>query len=158
MKTLQTSAMTLMLALLTSATLLAQSEISAKATPEPVASVKHAYAAAPTLPTTATSPESKTFGIGLYRVRESMTMRLTLEKKAGEKVLVRLLNQQGQVLHQEVVGRQTKVYGCNFDFSTSKDGSYTIEVVNGDEVQHKTVTLSTAKVVETPARTLIAMQ
>ena len=155
MKTFQTSAMSLMLALLTSATLLAQSEISAKADYEPVN-----YSNVPThpLPSTTTSPERKTFGIGLYRVQESMTMRLTMEKKSGEKVIVRLLNQQGQVLHQEVVGRQTKMYGCSFDFSTTKDGSYTIEVINGNEVQRKTIKLSTTTVVETPARTLVAMQ
>lgn len=157
MKTFQTSVKSLTITLLASTTLLAQSEISARATDEPVAFVSHSAVPTPALTASATNQATKTFGIGLYRVQELMTIRLMMEKKAGEKVTVRLLNPSGQILHQEVVARQTRKYGCNFDFSTIQDGSYTLEIVNGNEVQRKTIKISTATALETPTRTLIAM-
>ncbi len=97
-----------------------------------------------------------TFDIGLYRVQKSMTMRLTMEKKAGVRVVVRLLDQQGQILHQEEVSRLTMKYACSFNFSTIRDGRYTIEVANGAEVKRRPITLTTVAVLETPARTLMA--
>lgn len=158
MKTIQTSALSLMFALLTSATLLAQPEASAKVDHASLASVKSLTAKPSLLPRPVISPKNKTFGIGLYRVQESMTMRLTMEKKAGEKVVVRLLNTNGQVLHQEVVSRSAKKYACNFSFAEIQDGRYTIEVANGSEIQRKAINVSTNKTVEVPARTLLAMQ
>ncbi len=156
MKTITTSAMTLMLALLTSTTLLAQNETGHSIAGEPIAFVTtpHQVADLNAQPEATATP--KTFGIGLYRVQQSMTMRLTMEKKAGERVNVRLLNDKGQMLHQEVVGRSAKKYACNFDFANTQDGRYTIEVANGSEVLTKAINLTTHQVVETPARTLIA--
>ena len=98
-----------------------------------------------------------TFEVGMYRVKDSLKMRLLLEKKAGEKVMVRLLNPQGQVLHEEVVGKRQEKYGRNFDFSQIKDGRYTIEITNRDEVVKRSVNLTTTDLVETPARTLVAL-
>ena len=99
----------------------------------------------------------ETFLVGMYRVKDSLKMRLLLEKKAGEKVLVRLINQQGQVLHEEVVGKRQQKYGRNFDFSQIKDGRYTLEITNRDEVIKRSVNLTTSGLVETPARTLVAL-
>ncbi len=94
--------------------------------------------------------------IGLYWVRESMTMCLTMEMKAADKVFVRLPNQQGQIIHLEVVNRLTMKYACNFDFFAIQDGRYTIEAANGAEVKRKQITLATPAVLETPTRTLVA--
>ena len=98
----------------------------------------------------------KTFEVGMYRVKDSLKMRLLMEKKAGQRVMVRLLDQRGQVLHEEMVGKRMRKYGRNFDFSQIKDGRYTIEVSDGSEVVQKTVNLSSPKVQETPKRTLVA--
>ncbi len=92
----------------------------------------------------------------MYRVQESLTMRLMMEKQAGERVQVRLLNEHGQAIHQEVVGKSIKKYACNFDFSGIRDGQYTIEIANGKEVISRSIDLTTHQVVETPARTLVA--
>ncbi len=98
-----------------------------------------------------------TFEVGIYRVKDSLKMRLLLEKKAGEKVMVRLLNSQGQVLHEEVVGKRQQKYGRNFDFSQIKDGRYTLEITNRDEVIKRSINLTTTDLVETPTRTLVAL-
>lgn len=99
----------------------------------------------------------KTFDTSLYRVQESMTMRLSMEKDPGERVSIRLINEDGKVLYQETVGRRTQKYRCNFDLSKVHDGDYTIEIANGSEVQRKSIHLGSVEVVKTPARTLVAL-
>ena len=126
MKTFKTSVIALTLALLSAASLQAQTN------------------------------QPKTFDTSLYRVQESMTMRLSVQKDLGERVSIRLINQNGEELHRESVGRRTQKYACNFDLSKIKDGDYTIEIANGKEVQRKTVHLGSAEVVKTPVRTLVA--
>lgn len=153
MKTIKTSAMSLMMALLTSATLLAQTETATLAGNAPVATSAISYHQNDQ-PNTSTA--RKSFAIGMYRVQESMTMRLMMEKQAGDKVVVRLLNEHGAIIHQEVVGKSTKKYACNFDFSDIQDGRYTIEVANGSDVVKKSIKLATNQIVETAARTLVA--
>jgi hypothetical protein len=153
MKTIKTSAMSLMMVLFTSATLLAQNETANLNENIPMATTTTSYQ--PTIQPH-TNPARKSFAVGMYRIRESLTMRLMVEKQAGERVLVRLLNEQGQIIHREVVGKPAKKYACNFDFSNTEDGQYTIEVTNGMEVITKAIDLTTTQVVETPARTLLA--
>lgn len=98
-----------------------------------------------------------TFQVGLYRVKDSLSMRLMMEKKAGERVSVRLMNQKGQVLHEEMVNKKQQKYACNFDFSTIRDGRYTLEISNGTERIKKDINLTTMDIVETPSRTLVAV-
>ena len=100
---------------------------------------------------------NKTFDTSLYRVQQSMTMRLSMEKNAGERVSIRLINEEGKELHRESVGRKVQKYACNFDLSKVSDGDYTIEIANGSEVQRKSINLSSAQVVKAPARTLVAL-
>ncbi len=98
-----------------------------------------------------------TFEVGMYRVKDSLKMRLLLEKKAGQRVTVRLINQRGQVLHEETLGKRQRKYGRSFDFSQIKDGRYTLEITNRDEVVKRSINLTTTDLVETPARTLVAL-
>ncbi len=93
----------------------------------------------------------------MYRVKDSLKMRLLMAKKTGERVTLRLLNQRGQVLHEEVVGKRRQKYSRDFDFSQIKDGRYTIEIVHQDEVVRRSINLTTTDLVETPARTLVAI-
>ena len=99
----------------------------------------------------------KTFDTSLYRVQQSTTMRLSVNKELGERVSIRLIDQNGKELHRESVGRNIQKYACNFDLSTVSDGEYTIEIANGGEVQRKSVHLGSVEVVKTPARTLVAL-
>ncbi len=102
--------------------------------------------------------ERKTFDISMYRVQESTTICLSMEKLAGQKVSVRLLNVSGEEMHAEIVGRLTRKYARRFDLSQVKDGTYTIEVRNGEEVMRKSLRLITdIPVPTTPERTLVAV-
>ncbi len=140
MKTLKNTGITLMLALVTSMAAQAQATTLKLAEDEPIATA-----------------QPSTFGTSLYRVQQSMTMRLSLEKNLGEKVSIRLIDQDGKELHRESVGRNIQKYACNFDLSKIADGNYTIEIANSDEVQRKSINLSSAEVVKAPARTLVAV-
>ncbi len=98
-----------------------------------------------------------TFQVGMYRVQNTLNMKLLLYKEAGEVVTVRLKNQKGEVLHEEVLGKKTRKYARPFNFSESQDGRYTLEISNGEEMVRKDIKLSTDGIVETPARTLMAV-
>lgn len=97
------------------------------------------------------------FQVGMYRVQNTMNMNLILYKEAGEVVTVRLKNQKGEVMYQEVLGKKTRKYARPFNFSDSQDGRYTVEISNGEEILRKDIKLSTHDIVETPARTLVAV-
>ncbi len=85
-------------------------------------------------------------------------MRLVMEKKLGKTVFVRLLNQRGQTLHEEVLDKRMQKYSRDFDFSLIKDGRYTLEISDGYEVVQKVIKLSSVEIREIPRRTLVAGQ
>ncbi len=151
MKTLKNTGITLMLAIVASAAALAQSPNPVLAKAEAFAPIEVSHSQLQAV------AKVKTFDTSLYRLQKSMKMRLSIEKNAGKTVSVRLLNHEGKELHRRMISRRINKYGCNFDFAKVKDGRYTIEVANGDEVQHRTINLSSAEVVETPSRTLVAL-
>ena len=98
-----------------------------------------------------------TFQVGMYRIQNTMNMNLILYKEAGEVVTVRLKNQKGEVLHQEVLGKKTRKYARPFNFSDTQDGRYVLEISNGEEMVWKDIKLSTQDIVEAPTRTLVAV-
>ena len=98
-----------------------------------------------------------TFQVGMYRVQNSLNMKLILHKEVGEVVTVRLKNQKGEVMYQEVLGKKTRKYARPFNFSDTQDGRYSLEISNGEEMVRKDIKLSTQDIVETPARTLVAV-
>lgn len=186
MKTLKISAMALLLGLVTLNSLLAQPNATPvpyyerPELPDSYADLRlkksgqsEQYLNVKKLPTTlllglmnnaatdkAESPEEakpKTFDISLYRVQQSTTVCLSMEKLAGQKVSVRLLNVSGEEMHAEIVGRLTRKYARRFDLSQVKDGAYTIEVRNGEEVMRKSLRLTTNVPTPTPDRTLVAV-
>lgn len=98
-----------------------------------------------------------TFQVGMYRIENTLNMKLLLYKDAGEVVTVRLKNQKGEVMYQEVLGKKTRKYARPFNFSDTQDGRYSLEISNGEEMIRKDITLFTQNIVETPARTLVAV-
>lgn len=151
MKTVQTSAIALMLSLIGITSLQAQHNTIQIAQNHPI-STTDAY-----LVEVPQKAAHKTFDISLYRIQQSMTVCLSVEKAVGEKVLVRLLNTKGEELHRESLGRHTDKYACRFDLGSLTDGAYTVEVRNGAEVMRKLVNLSTVQPVESSSRTLVAL-
>jgi hypothetical protein len=99
----------------------------------------------------------KPFQVGMYRVIHTLSMNVLIEKKLGERVIVKLLDPKGHVLYQDYMGVKQKKYARKFDFSEVPDGKYAVVITNGDEEIVKDIRLSTQKLYEMPARSLVAV-
>ena len=97
------------------------------------------------------------FQVGMYRVINTLKMNVLIEKKLGERVIIKLLDQKGVVLFEDVLSRRQQKYGRKLDFAEVKDGNYTVVVTNGTEEVVKDIRLSTLALYEMPARTLVAV-
>lgn len=105
---------------------------------------------------TGPQPKSLSFGVAMYRVKNSLTMNLLIEKKLGDQLVVRLIDEKGTVLHSEFLGRRSQKTGRLLNFGEAKDGTYTVVIQNGDEQLTKQISLSTQTLYEMPKRLLIA--
>jgi len=99
----------------------------------------------------------ESFRVGMYRIKNSLTLNLLLEKDKGVSVNVRLVDSRGTVLHQEYVGKGLRKVGQKFDFSEVGDGDYKIEIINGDERVVKYINLTTTEIAEVSGRRLVAL-
>lgn len=97
------------------------------------------------------------FAVGMYRIKNTVTMNVLLEKSKGDRIIVRLLNEKGKVMHQEVLSRSLEKYGRKFNFSELEDGNYTLEISDDNEKIVKNIHLTTNEVTEVKGRSLIAM-
>jgi hypothetical protein len=95
--------------------------------------------------------------VGMYRVKNSLSMNVLVEKEKNTRVNIRLLDNKGKVLHQEFVGKGVERIGQKFDFSQINDGQYTIEIVSGDEKIVKNISLATTEIAEVAGRKLVAL-
>ncbi|MPR35344.1 hypothetical protein [Salmonirosea aquatica] len=155
MKTLKTSALALMLSLVAANALFAQKKNSpAQLASQQVVVMAENASTHQTL--TNAYPEGRTFDIAMYKIKDSVKMRLLIEKDKDQKLSIVLFDKDGGVLHSETIYKGTEKYGRSFDFSKMKDGQYTIEVKNGKEVVGKTISLSTDEVIQQPDRILVA--
>ncbi|TLU98906.1 hypothetical protein [Dyadobacter luticola] len=96
------------------------------------------------------------FRVGMYRVRNTVTMNLLIEKQKGERLAVRLLDQKGKILMEDIVPKNLNKFGTKLNFSEIQDGVYTLEVADGSEKVVKSIYLSTNEVREVN-RTLLGV-
>ena len=96
------------------------------------------------------------FKIGMYRVRNSVSMNLLMEKTKGERVAIRLMDSKGKVLHEEYVPKYLSKYGRKLNFQEIKDGVYTLEVSDDHEKIVKNIYLATNEIREVE-RTLVGV-
>jgi len=96
------------------------------------------------------------FRVGMYRVRNTMSMNVLMEKEKGEKVAIRLLDSKGNLLHEEFVPKYITKTGRKIKFDDMGDGVYTLEISNDNEKIVKSIYLSTKEVREV-SRTLLGV-
>lgn len=97
------------------------------------------------------------FKVGMYRVQNTLTMNVLMEKQKGESVKLRLLDSKGKVVHEETVSKSLEKFGRKLNFSEVTDGRYTLEISDDKEMIVKNINLTTNEVTEAPSRTLVAM-
>ena len=96
------------------------------------------------------------FRVGMYRVRDTMSMNVMMEKERGEKVAIRLMDSKGKLLHEEFVPKYITKTGRKISFDEMGDGVYTLEISNDYEKIVKSIYLSTREVREV-SRTLLGV-
>ncbi|WP_353717586.1 hypothetical protein [Dyadobacter sp. 676] len=96
------------------------------------------------------------FRVGMYRVRDTMSMNVMMEKEKGEKVAIRLLDSKGKLLVEEFIPRYITKTGRKLNFDEMTDGVYTLEISNDYEKIVKSIYLSTKEVREVN-RTLLGI-
>ncbi|MHA4738099.1 hypothetical protein [Dyadobacter sp. MSC1_007] len=98
----------------------------------------------------------ETFRVGMYRIKNTVSMNVMMEKEKGQKIAIRLIDTQGKVLHEEFVPKYLTKVGRKLNFSEMRDGDYTLEISNDHEKIVKSIHLSTNDVKEV-GRTLVGM-
>ncbi|WP_426291918.1 T9SS type A sorting domain-containing protein [Dyadobacter endophyticus] len=96
------------------------------------------------------------FRVGMYRVRNTMSMNVMMEKEKGEKVAIRLMDSKGKLIHEEFVPKYITKTGRKISFDEMGDGVYTLEISNDNEKIVKSIYLSTKEVREVN-RTLLGV-
>ncbi|MCE7066373.1 hypothetical protein [Dyadobacter sp. CY326] len=94
------------------------------------------------------------FKVGMYRVKNTVSMNLLMEKQKGERVVIRLMDTKGNMLHEEYVPKYLTKYGRKLNFDEIRDGVYTLEISNDSEKIVKSIYLATNEVREVE-RTLV---
>jgi hypothetical protein len=104
---------------------------------------------------TPASWQAPSFRVGMYRVKNSLTMRLLIEKKLIDQLIVLLLDKRGRVIHKEALGRTEDKYARSLNFGEAGDGTYTLVVRNGSERITREIQLSSHTLYEMPKRLLL---
>lgn len=102
-----------------------------------------------------TEPATSTsYKVGMYVSQKTMVLNVMVEKPAGKPVIIRLKDKEGQLLAMQAIKRNGERAWSRFNLSGLNDGTYQVEITNGDEITRKDITLSTQKPVEV-TRTLV---
>ena len=73
-------------------------------------------------------------------------LNIALDKQTGGSVDIRLKNADGTVLFSQHLGKNDQKYRTRLNLNELPDGQYQLEMTNGLETTHQTITLSTPKV------------
>lgn len=103
--------------------------------------------AKPTRPTTVA-----TFQTGMYTTIDGK-LHIALDKQKGGAIDIRLTNQEGMVVYSQHVGKNKSQYRAKFDLSNLPDGTYKVDVSNGQETTTYALSLATPAQV-TPSRVI----
>lgn len=86
--------------------------------------------------------KSKTFEVGMYQSANTLKMNVMIEKSTDKNLSVVLKDEKGNVLYNERVMKNSKIYHGKYDLSDLADGKYTFEFTKGNEKVVKEVNLS----------------
>lgn len=101
-------------------------------------------------------PQKPSFQVGMYRMINSLSMNLRIEKVGENQLTIKILDQRGEVLYRDRLGKKQQKYARVLNFSELQDGEYSIVVSNGKEEFVKELSLSTKALYEMPKRVLVA--
>ena len=85
------------------------------------------------------------YKVGMYVSQKTTTLNVMVEKQAGNTVVIRLKDQNGQLLATQAIKGSGERSWSKFNLSELRDGTYQVELTNGRDVTVKEITLSTQK-------------
>ncbi len=85
----------------------------------------------------------KSFNLGLYRIQNSSRISLAIEKTPTSRMTLLIKDAEGNVLHQENIGKGRESYKRNFNLEQVGNGTYYFELNANGETITKKVSLST---------------
>lgn len=77
-------------------------------------------------------------------------LNIALDKETGGTIDVRLMNEAGQVVFDQRVGKNQTTVRLRLDLNNLPDGAYQVVISNGKNVTTHAVTISTRPAVNTP--------
>ncbi|GAB3508940.1 hypothetical protein [Emticicia fontis] len=85
--------------------------------------------------------KSSNLKVGMYEAgfTNSMKLNMNLTKDKGVSATIKLMDADGSILHEEVLGKKVEAYKLCFDMSNMKAGKYYVEVKNGDRIITKEI-------------------
>jgi len=88
--------------------------------------------------------KSSNLNVGMYEAgyTNSMKLNMTLTKDKGVAATIKLMDADGSILHEEVLGKKVESYKLCFDMNSVKAGKYYVEVKNGDRIITKEIVKS----------------
>ncbi|UTA68479.1 MULTISPECIES: hypothetical protein [Emticicia] len=85
--------------------------------------------------------KSSNLNVGMYEAgyTNSMKLNMNLTKDKGVSATIKLMDADGSLLHEEVLGKKVTAYKLCFDMSNMKPGKYYVELKNGDRIITKEI-------------------
>jgi len=90
--------------------------------------------------------KSSNLNVGMYEAghTNSMKLNMNLTKDKGVAATIKLMDADGSILHEEVLGKKIESYKLCFDMSNVKAGKYFVEIKNGERIITKEILKSTS--------------
>lgn len=85
----------------------------------------------------------KSFEVGMYRIVNSMTVNVMIEKIAGKPLEISLKNDKNETIYTEYVGKKSSKFAKKFDLTGLEDGKYHFDISSGKEKITKEINLET---------------
>ena len=84
---------------------------------------------------------SSNLKIAMYEYEQvnSLKLSLNIAKDKGMKAKVKLMDAEGTILHEEVIGRKPTAVNVRLDLSSAPTGKYYVELTSGDRIITKEV-------------------
>jgi hypothetical protein len=88
--------------------------------------------------------KAKPLQMGAYTTKEAK-IQMAVRKGAGEKAVITLRDAKQNVIHEEIMSKNSEKFDARFDVSALADGEYTLEVTAGKNKIQKQVSIKSQK-------------
>ncbi|MEI7586315.1 hypothetical protein [Runella sp.] len=88
--------------------------------------------------------KAKPLQIGVFTTKDSK-IQMAVRKGTGEKAIITLRDAKQNVIHEEVMSKNSEKFDARFDVSELAEGNYTLEVAAGKDKIQRQVSIKSQK-------------